>query len=434
MKYINIGLLLITCFGIKAQGGNDFKPLKDKIINLGKVIEDNEQFGEEYKNLDLLLKDVDIVMLGEQSHGEATTYQTKIKLIKYLHQKLDFDILVFESGFYECHKALDLIAQGKDRRDAMGESVTFVWSTMKEFKPLVEYIESSSNSGNQLKVLGFDNQFTGKLSKEYFISDLSQYLNKIDVSIVQTKEWQHFTENCSHLTNYETKQLKRNHPELDTIYINHLINEINNASIDPLSGFWVQSLKSLKYFLSDISLKTDKRDQQMADNLIWIKENFPKSKIICWGATSHFLYNSMEVRMRNPIVQLLGGSYYKKQPMMGNYIKTKYDSKVFTIGFTAYKGKYGLTRGRKLRRPRKGTLEWLLSKSEHNNFLLPLKNINIKGYKSRPLGNFYMKNDAGQVMDAIIFNRTMKPPKLDHNFFLKMYPENKYVKPEVTEQ
>jgi len=41
-------------------------------------------------------------MLGEQSHGEATTYETKIKLIKFLHQEMDFDILAIESGFYDC--------------------------------------------------------------------------------------------------------------------------------------------------------------------------------------------------------------------------------------------------------------------------------------------------------------------------------------------
>jgi len=42
-----------------------------------------------------------------------------------------------------------------------------------------------------------------------------------------------------------------------------------------------------------------------------------------------------------------------------------------------------------------------------------------------------MKNNISNVMDGVIFNRNMERSRLDRNFFLKIFPENKWIKPEV---
>ena len=427
-------LILLTLFisdCVKSQI-LDYNSIENAIINLGEVENENDDFNN-FPNLDSILKGVEIVMLGEQSHGEATVYDTKIKLIKYLHQELGFDLLIFESGFYDCNKAWQQIEEGENVRDAMGKSIFSLWSTTKDLKPLADYLEVTKNSDKPLQLYGFDNQLTGKYSAKYFLNDLSEYFNKNNSSILETDEWRHFSENITLLTNYKTKELKKNEPTKDLTFIQNLINEIAELESSNESQFWIQTLKSTYTYLSDVSLKTDLRDKQMAENLIWIKEKYPNSKIICWGATSHFLYNSEIVRMKSPFIQLLGGNYYKKQPMMGEFIKNKYKEKVYVIGFTAYQGEYGLFRKGKIKIPKEGTLEFLLGQSEHDNFLVPLNNLNLVGYKSRNLGNFYMENDIDDVMDAVIFNRYMKRPRLDRNIFLKIHPENKYVKPEKEE-
>lgn len=423
-------VVIVSIAGINAQ--NDIAFLKDRIINLGEI-GNNSEYISDHSSLQVLLKDVEIIMLGEQSHGEGTTYETKIKLIKYLHQELGFDLLVFESGFYDCHKAWQLIEQGGNVRDAMGRSIFSLWSTTKQLEPLAKYIEFENNNGRVLKLLGFDSQFAGKLSKEYFMQDLGEYLMTIDPEIVKTTDWEHLVENFNYSTNLQLKVLKKNQPEKDTIYINQLVNQLKNRTSDSLSNFWAQALQNTKVHLSDLGLKTDGRDKQMADNLFWIKEKYPNRKIICWGATSHFLYNSTEVRMKNPIIQLLGGNYYKDHPMMGHYVKEMFDEKLYTIGFTAFEGEFGLTRKRKIKAAKEGTLEYLLSQSDYDNFLLPLKDLNLENYVARPLGNFYMKTDIADVMDAVIFTRYMTRSRLDANFFLSIYPENKYIKPEVVE-
>ena len=147
------------------------------LIDLGKVENGNENFSG-FDTLKTILKDVEIVMLGEQTHGEATTIETKIKLIKYLHQEMGFDILAFESGFYDCQKTWNLIEQGWEVDSTLALGVYGLWSLMKEFKPLVEYIENQRESSNPLVVSGFDQSFTGKISKMNYLGDLEDVLDE----------------------------------------------------------------------------------------------------------------------------------------------------------------------------------------------------------------------------------------------------------------
>lgn len=417
--------LLISNIGLFSQVV-DIVSIKDRLIDLGDINGSDENF-ESFEGLKDLLSDVEIVMLGEQSHGEATAFETKIKLIKYLHQELGFDLLLFESGFYDAHKAWQQIEEGIDVREAMGNSISYLWSTSKTLIPLADYIEKNKNH-KPLKLLGFDNQFYTNYSKKNLITDLSAYLETINENLLQSSSWKRFEENISYAIRYDTRKLKRNFPERDTSLMNQIILKLESLPSDSTSQFWIQTIINLKAYYSDVAFGTDNRDKQMADNLKWLKEKYKDSKIICWGATSHFLYNSTSVRMKSPFVQLLGGNYYKKQPMMGHYVKEMYDEKVYTIGFTAYQGYYGIDRKKKIKAAKKGTFEYLLSKTGVENFILPLGGWSFKDYKARPLANYYMKNDISEVMDAVIFNRNMEANETDWHFFLMIYPENKYIK------
>lgn len=430
-KILILTMLLITkC--VKTQTVI-YDSLDSQIINLGRVEDNNEDFSD-FDRLDSLLKGVEIVMLGEQSHGEATTYDTKIKLIKYLHQELDFDILAFESGFYECNKARQMIESGESVRDALGRSVFTLWSATKDFIPLAEYVEKTKLSGSPILLFGFDSQVTGIYSKEHYLTDLEGYLRKGTPSVLSTTDWNSFSDNMSLIFLQNYKGFKRGNPERALFFIKSTIEKIEGIEQNSESEFWIQALKNTYSFLSDIATKNDLRDKQMANNLIWIKEKYPNSKIICWGATSHFLYNSDKVKMKNLIVRIIAGNYYKKHQMMGDYLKEKYQEKIFTVGFTAYQGKYGLFSSNKtIQEPKKGTLEHLLGQSQFNNFLVPFKNNDVRGYPSRPLGNYYMANKITDVMDAVIFNRNMRRPKLDKDFFLKLYPNHRYIRPDQEE-
>jgi erythromycin esterase len=412
-------LLCLSLYGV-TQDSMENKILEN-LIELGEVSNGNRDFAG-YDKLDSLFNGVEIVMLGEQSHGDGTTFDTKIKLIQYLHEKQGFDILAFEAGFYDCNKAWLSIVNGGPADIAMGKSIITLWSNSKQFIPLSNYIDSCVLTGHPLQLMGFDIQFTGLLWEENYAVDLSNYLRNIDSSIINSESYNQLVLDINSVTNFTYKELKKKNILQDTILINQLLSSVNSSLL--YDSFWHQSLISLKYYLIEAAFKKDYRDQRMADNLIWIKDNYPNRKIICWGATSHFLYNSQEIEMLKFPFSILD-NYYKKVPSMGTYIKNEYKDKVMTIGFTAYEGEArAIKEIKKLKPVLEGSLEQIIGMSEYENCLLPLNNINVDGLLSRPLAYQYMKTNIQHVMDAVIFNRTMTPNMGNQPLIKILYPDS----------
>ncbi len=200
---------------------------------------------------------------------------------------------------------------------------------------------------------------------------------------------------------------------------------------DSLTLYWKQSLKNCKALMSDWVLGTDLRDRQMAENLVWIKENNPGKKIVCWGATSHFLYNQEKIHLKKFPYNVVD-NYYQKTRMMGDYIKNEFGDKVYTVGFIAYEGKVGFYSRKKIKPATENSLEYVLAQSEVNNVFLPFQSLQLEGYQSRPLGNQFMKTNIQDVMDGVIFNRKMYPVNCDRNLYLEVYPTNRWLKPDTS--
>ncbi len=396
--------------------------INEQLVDLHEVDYRNENF-EGYEEIKKSIGNAQIVMLGEQSHRDAMTFETKIKLIKYLHEEMDFEILAFESGIYGCDRAWSMMQEGHDVRDAIAKGIFDMWSTLEDLNPLYEYFDQQLNTDNPLMLAGFDPQLMSKLSSDYFDTDLNAYLKTVaNVPNYQKeiKQLQAFIYAKRNFKKFSKKKANEN-----IAFIKKLIEEIENQKATERSNFWIHTLQSLKVWMSDVAFDTDDRDLQMANNLIYLQEKFPDKKIICWGATSHFLYNSEQIRMEDPRFQKAADEYYKVHCMMGDYIKKEYKDKVFIIGFIAHEGSYGYNRTIPLESPKQNSLEYLIGKSINDNYFLPLKNITLEGYLSRPLGHQNMTNDISQVMDAVIFNRYTRRPYTDWYFLKYLCPENK---------
>ena len=419
MKLPAFLLFLFISFSMMGQTSNPSE-IKERLIDLHDVWDTNYV---SYPELKILLKDAEIVMLGEQTHHDGTTFATKIKLVEFLHWEMDFDILAFESGFYDCKKAWEEIENGARIDSALALSVFGLWSESKPFIPLVEYIEDQLKSDRPLQVAGFDNQFTGRTATTHFIKDFKSYLAQGDTSFFATDDWQHIESTLKAMVSFDYKAIKKNVSSRDTTYINNMVERIQKHPTSVDQSFWLREMHNLKSLISD---KDMERDYQMAQNLFWLKEQNPGKKIICWGATSHFLYNSELIEVSDQKVKKAIGDYYQKVPSMGNYVKEKYGHKLYTVGFIAYAGKYLFGGSKELEPAKSHSLEELLATSEYDNSLLPLEGLVISPLESRPLGYLYMTTDIAKVMDGVIFNRKMVAPRGNYELVYELHPEYKW--------
>lgn len=64
-----------------------------KILN-----EPASQTTEDLSFLKEAVQDKRIVVLGESTHGAKEMNQSKIRMIKYLHEEMGYDVLAFETG------------------------------------------------------------------------------------------------------------------------------------------------------------------------------------------------------------------------------------------------------------------------------------------------------------------------------------------------
>ena len=111
-----------------------------------------------------LLEGRRVVALGESAHGVAEFTRLKVRLVKYLHRELGFDVVAFESNIGTCDVANAHVGKSLPA-DVMRDCLFPVWHTT-DTVALFEYLEKVRKEGGRLDLAGFDTQPSGMANPE----------------------------------------------------------------------------------------------------------------------------------------------------------------------------------------------------------------------------------------------------------------------------
>src|SRR4051794_12386632 len=105
-----------------------------------------------------------VVLLGEESHGDGTTFLAKARLIAFLHQEMGFDVLAWESGLWDVHQVWRHVQAGEAVLPASRRGIFGIWTGSEQVLPTLDYVAETVGTAHPLELAGFDNQLTGSLA------------------------------------------------------------------------------------------------------------------------------------------------------------------------------------------------------------------------------------------------------------------------------
>lgn len=119
----------------------------------------SEPLSAELAHLDGLLGDTRIVLLGENGHGVREFTEAKVEIVEWLHRDHGFDLVVFESGLYECDSAWRRVGE-IEAAEALKACLRYPFEHA-EVVPLFEYMKAWRTSDAPLEFSGMDFQAQG---------------------------------------------------------------------------------------------------------------------------------------------------------------------------------------------------------------------------------------------------------------------------------
>ncbi len=371
---------------------------------------------------DTILNIPNVVFIGEQTHGEGDETIAKTRLIEYLIKKQGFNILVFESPFYDTYLGGVFVKSTKQPKVYLKTAIPPIWFSTKEFTAMKEYLISGIRT-NELKIFGID-VFMGTLGRNTFIGYLEKNLINSDYTLDSTSK--ELLKKYIWLYDKNAKRYFTNDADsINTFYaLSELLKQTKNIKSIP-KGFWHQSIKNLivqlnlninSFYHKPYYVIDNIRDKQMADNLLWILRNKrSEDKIIVWSASMH------NARNINLIEKTDDSIFYSRYKPMGGIVHDSIGNQMYSIAFTSgggyYKTPFIMKDSVEIISEQKHSIESVFKNKKIEYGFINLKDSDTTGYfwtslYSQPHGHNNVKAVWPLIHDGIFYIQTIHTPHI----------------------
>jgi erythromycin esterase len=410
--------------------------LRDNALVVRTIDPSDDDFDDLMPLVDLI-GDSRVVSLGDQTHGDGATFHAKCRLVRFLHERMGFDVLVWESGYFDCVQVERALRAGEPIDEAVGRGIFPIWGVSAQVRPLLRYVQATRATDRPLEIAGFDCQITSPRTGPALGAELGPIIARLDADRLSEADRETILGILARMTAAPYGFTRAEHESFQASMA-RLVEALDPEAqdvVEPERAAVLQRIVRNKATFEAMmyvgTLKTEDearqhanrmemgrlREEAMADNLIWlVRSQYPDRKLIVWAATSHMSFGEKTVEIGGGDEwSFMGGAWTP----MGEAVRASLGHDLYTVAFIAHRGRIGSVAGwsRDLEPAPAGSLDDLCHRTGAAALFVDLRTLpNEAGgawlrerLVARPRGYADMRADWSRCCDAMFFIDVMYP-------------------------